>query len=191
VSACLELERELGVKEKIKLVKSDGVDLFQHPIVKAWHSYFLSKWISNKPLAFLLPCTSKKPYSSSATHRTAYGIIRRLDKENKVQIYSVSEPMLLVPKELEECYPFNSYDYPPSLMVNEEKEEFINLLVRPLQKIGTMHIKIVGVLPNHHYGIVKNASERANVRIELIPYGKLAFKSIELGIRKLLGYDFS
>lgn len=159
-----------------RVVKRDGEDPFKHPVVKQWHEILLNEWKSNKQYAVLLPCTSVKPYHLSPTHKIAYSIMRGY--EELVQFYSVSEPMLLVPKEYEDCYPFNSYDYPPSLMTKEEKEEFVELLSKALLRISTMHRAIVGVLPKHHYEITKRASVLANVKIELYPYGRLAFKTI-------------
>ncbi len=175
---CHELYNFLNVEEFIEIKKkNDKDDLFNHPVVKKWHEYFMEFWNSDKGLAIILPCTSIKPYSKSATHKLAYSIIKKLDLD--VQVYSVSEPMLLVPRELEECYPFNSYDYPPSKMTKEEKEEFVELLIDPLTKISKLHRRIVGILPKHHYNVVKRASELADINnIELHEYGRLAFKKI-------------
>jgi len=159
-----------------RVVKRDGEDPFKHPVVKKWHEILLNDWKSYKDFVVLLPCTSVKPYHLSPTHKIAYSIMKGY--EDIVQFYSVSEPMLLVPREYEDCYPFNSYDYPPSLMTSEEKEEFVELLSKALLKISTMHKVIVGVLPKHHFAITKRALELANVKIELYPYGRLAFKSI-------------
>ncbi len=103
-----------------------------------------------------------------------------------IQVYSVSEPMLLVPRELEECYPFNSYDYSPKLMSREEKEEFIGLLRKPLKKIANSHKVIVGVLPSHHHYIVNRASKEENLNLTLFSYGKLAFRSIHDSIDSLI-----
>ena len=174
VESCEHLEKYLGSGEKI--IKKPGFDPFQHPVVKKWHEYFLNNWHSNREIALLLPCTSVKPYNKSATHKLAYSLLRKYKLEDKVQVYSVSEPMLLVPRELENCYPFNSYDYPPSLMTEEEKQEFIRLLSIALSHIHNIHKRIIAVLPKHHYKIVYEASK--NIQIELYPYGKLAFKTI-------------
>ncbi|MEM3845227.1 MAG: DUF5591 domain-containing protein [Candidatus Parvarchaeota archaeon] len=172
--SCEHLEKYIGSGEKI--IKKPGFDPFQHPVVKKWHEYFLNNWHSEKEIALLLPCTSVKPYNRSATHKLAYSLLRKYKLEDKVQVYSVSEPMLLVPRELENCYPFNSYDYPPSLMTEEEKQEFIRLLSIALSHVHKIHKRIIAVLPKHHYKIVYEASK--NVPIELYPYGKLAFKTI-------------
>ncbi|BFH72337.1 DUF5591 domain-containing protein [Sulfurisphaera javensis] len=158
------------------IVKKDGEDPFKHPVVRKWHEILLNEWKSEKEYAILLPCTSVKPYYLSATHKLAYSIMKGF--EDKIQFYSVSEPMLLVPREYEDCYPFNSYDYPPSKMTMEEKEEFVELLSKALLKVSKMHSHIVAILPKHHYQIVKRASELVNVNVELHPYGRLAFKTI-------------
>jgi predicted RNA-binding protein len=160
------------------VIKVNGVDLFKHPVVKAWHEYFLTTWKSDKAVAMFLPCTSVKPYSRSATHRLAYALLKKYGLEEKVQVYSVSEPMLLVPKELEECYPFNSYDYPPAKMSEAEKEEFSELLVPFLRKVSSQHERLIAVLPRHHYKVVEKASGLAHVSVELHSYGRLAFKTI-------------
>ncbi|MBW9140853.1 MAG: DUF5591 domain-containing protein [Candidatus Aramenus sp.] len=176
-SACERLYSYLPPTRE-PVVKVDGVDLFRHPVVKAWHDYFLKEWRSDKDVALLLPCTSVKPYSRSATHRLAYALLKKYGLEGRVQVYSVSEPMLLVPKELEECYPFNSYDYPPARMTEAEKEEFSELLVPFLRKVSSQHRSLVAVLPRHHYKVVEKASGLAHVSVELHSYGRLAFKTI-------------
>ncbi|ARM74957.1 DUF5591 domain-containing protein [Acidianus manzaensis] len=169
-----------------RVVKREGEDPFKHPVVQKWHEYFLENWFSNKRIAFLLPCTSIKPYNRSATHKLAYSIAKNIDY---IQFYSVSEPMLLVPREYENCYPFNSYDYPPSMMTKEEKEEFINLLARALKHIFPMHEKIIAVLPKHHLEITQKASEISNVNIEFHPYGRLAFKTISNTLNEIIIED--
>lgn len=58
----------------------------------------------------LLPCSARKPYSTSRSHRlfaTALGTARRRLKE-----LILTSPLALVPRELEEVYPAASYDVP-------------------------------------------------------------------------------
>lgn len=164
-----------------RIIKEKGKDPFKHPVVREWYQFFLRNWKSDKEIAFLLPCTSVKPYNKSPTHKIAYSIAKNLN----LQFYSVSEPMLLVPREYENCYPFNSYDYPPNMMTEEEKQEFIDLLSIALQKIAEFHNRIIAVLPKHHYNIVEKAEKKASIKIELHPYGKLAFKTISDTLRSI------
>ncbi|VVB72869.1 Archaeosine synthase [uncultured archaeon] len=58
----------------------------------------------------LLPCSARKPYSTSRSHRLfaeAIGSSRRYLHE-----LILTSPLALVPRELEECYPAASYDVP-------------------------------------------------------------------------------
>lgn len=58
----------------------------------------------------LLPCSARKPYSTSRSHRLfaeAIGQSRRY-----LQELILTSPLALVPRELEECYPAASYDVP-------------------------------------------------------------------------------
>lgn len=165
------------------IIKKDGVDPFKHPVVRKWYDIFLYEWNSKKRYAILLPCTSKKPYYLSPTHKIAYATLRGY--EDKVQFYSVSEPMLLVPREYEDCYPFNNYDYPPAKMTEEEREEFVELLGKALLRVSKMHDVIIAVLPKHHYNVVKRASENTGVKVQLHPYGRLAFRSISQTLKDL------
>ncbi|MFP3261039.1 MAG: DUF5591 domain-containing protein [Sulfolobus sp.] len=158
-----------------RVVKTEDNDPFQHPAVKEWHNYLFTKWRSDKRVAFLLPCTQEKPYYKSPTHVIAYSVL----KDANVQIYSVSEPMLLVPRVYEDCYPFSDYDYPPSKMTPKEKEEFIQLLSEALKVISKHHEVIIGVLPKHHFNVVSEASKRTGIKIELHHYGRLAFKTVK------------
>ncbi|WP_338603971.1 DUF5591 domain-containing protein [Sulfolobus tengchongensis] len=168
-----------------RIIKEDGIDPFKHPVVKKWHRFFIEYWKSNKEIALLLPCTVVKPYSLSPTHKIAYSNLKKYNLEDKVQVYSVSEPMLLVPRELENCYPFNSYDYPPSKMSSNEKEEFIDLLSIALKHISAMHRRLIAVLPRHHYEITEKASKKAGVLIEMHGYGRLSFKTISSIIKDI------
>lgn len=166
-----------------RIIKRDGEDPFKHPVVKKWHEILLNNWKSEKEYAILLPCTSVKPYHLSPTHKIAYSVAKGF--EDKIQFYSVSEPMLLVPREYEDCYPFNSYDYPPSKMTSEEREEFVELLGKAFIKVSTMHSRLVAILPKHHFQIAKKASDEVKVNIEFYPYGRLAFKTIASVINNL------
>ncbi|MFP3346952.1 MAG: DUF5591 domain-containing protein [Sulfolobaceae archaeon] len=164
-----------------RVVKEDGIDPFKHPSVIEWHNYLFTEWRSKKRVALLLPCTEKKPYHNSPTHIIAESIVK-----DKVQLYSVSEPMLLVPREFEDCYPFSDYDYPPSKMTREEREEFVRLLTTALKVLESYHQHIIAVLPKHHFSVLSEASKLSGVKIELLPYGRLAFRSIKEASLKAL-----
>ncbi|MDD1674508.1 MAG: archaeosine synthase subunit alpha [Methanomicrobiales archaeon] len=55
----------------------------------------------------LLPCSARKPYAASKTHRTLMAVIRGRGRE-----CIVTSPLGLVPRELEGIYPAAHYDVP-------------------------------------------------------------------------------
>ena len=191
------LYRELGVEVVEKLMSVppgviilrssvDG-DLFKHPHVALWHRFLLEYFTPEpKPLALILPCTGVKPYRLSPTHRIADSRIARLGLESVVSIYVISEPMVLVPRELDIYYPFANYDYPPNHLSLESRRIFVDILSRVIRKLR-IHRAIVAVLPQHHRSILLEALERAGEKmaIEIVPYGRKAFNTISRAVDML------
>jgi archaeosine synthase len=67
---------------------------------------------SNKRVLLLLPCSAKKPYSFSRTHRIFENIITSIENWRVVHQVIVTSPLGLVPRELELFYPAAHYDVP-------------------------------------------------------------------------------
>jgi len=58
----------------------------------------------------ILPCSARKPYFKSSSHKRFYNAIRDIDNHLALHIVSVTSPLGLVPRELEFCYPAAHYD---------------------------------------------------------------------------------
>lgn len=174
---------------EIVLRNTPTLNLFNHPHVVLWHKFLLEIYSAKSidgDYALILPCSSVKPYRISATHRLADAIIRRKGLDNDVQIYVLSEPMILVPRELDIYYPFANYDYPPRELEKRYRDRFIDILAKILPKLDRYR-RIVAVLPKHHRTILLDAIAKCQKCIDLImiSYGKRAFESIKYGIEIL------
>lgn len=172
------------------LRNSKNVNLFDHPHIILWHKFLLEyfdPYLCNKHYAIIMPCSSVKPYRISATHRILDSIISRNFAESQVQIYVLSEPMILVPRELDIYYPFANYDYPIDELTPKYREKFINILSLVLPKLK-YHRKIVAVLPKHHLSILLESLKRADadLDIEIFEYGRKAFHSIKMAVMTIL-----
>ena len=66
----------------------------------------------HKRILLLLPCSAKKPYHISKTHRAFASAIHTAQHDTLVHEVIVTSPLGLVPRELDACYPANSYDIP-------------------------------------------------------------------------------
>ncbi len=58
----------------------------------------------------ILPCSARKPYFKSSSHKRFFNAIREVDNYLSLHIISVTSPLGLVPRELEFCYPAAHYD---------------------------------------------------------------------------------
>jgi archaeosine synthase len=66
------------------------------------------------PVLLLLPCSARKPYSSSASHRAFRTRIDGCGNPGAVHEVVVTSPLGVVPMELQSFYPAGSYDVPVS-----------------------------------------------------------------------------
>ncbi len=80
----------------------------------------------------LLPCSAKKPYKLSQTHRYFHRALDESGARHRVHEVMITSPLGIVPRELEETYPANRYDVPVTGHWNRDEEEIIREQVRAL-----------------------------------------------------------
>ncbi len=66
----------------------------------------------SKKILLLLPCSAKKPYSSSKTHRIIRSTLTDIANRHVVHEVVITSPLGVVPKEVELFYPAQQYDIP-------------------------------------------------------------------------------
>ncbi|MCS7123035.1 MAG: DUF5591 domain-containing protein [Candidatus Aenigmarchaeota archaeon] len=133
-------------------------ELFFHPAVVNYYRMVIEKWVSNKKTALLLGCSMHKPYSTSFMHKKVIGLLKKHGLENEVQQYIIGEPMVVVPRELENLYPASNYDFDPKNLCELGKRVFIERLRAFFNKAVNMHERFVVFAPNHHKQIILSAS---------------------------------
>ncbi len=87
-------------------------------------------------LTVFLPCSAKKPYSSSRSHKRFIKVIKSSAKDKVGAIHEVilTSPLGLVPRELEGVYPANSYDIPVTGEWLETEKRFCRELLQDYLK---------------------------------------------------------
>jgi len=104
------LERRAPVSRRSTLYANCSESLARVEVTR-FAERILSRYTAPKSdVLLLLPCSAKKPYSLSRSHRLfaeAVGARRRYLHE-----LILTSPLALVPRELEEAYPAASYDVP-------------------------------------------------------------------------------
>ncbi len=131
-----------GRRLRCHAVESSG-----DPIVHDWVSRVVAAHDPperHRDTLLLLPCSERKPYSGSASHRT----MSRAIPTDAVDEISVTSPLGIVPRSLEELWPAAHYDIPVTGKWTEEEINRILILIREvLERFG--HQRIVD-----HSGIV-------------------------------------
>ncbi len=168
---------------RIILRNTEKSNLFEHEHVITWHNFLLEIFHSKftqRRYALILPCSSVKPYRLSPTHQIVEKRLSNSYAHNKIQVYVLSEPMILVPRELDIYYPFANYDYPPKELDQKHRNMFIEILSNVLKKLE-YHKHIVAFLPKHHMNILQNALYGCGqcVDVTIYEYGKKAFQQIK------------
>ena len=84
------------------------------PDVRRYRERFRERYEPPKSpeILLLLPCSAKKPYSISKTHRMFREAVRNSGIATAVHEVIVTSPLGLVPRELEIVYPAQQYDIP-------------------------------------------------------------------------------
>lgn len=90
----------------------------------------------HKKILLLLPCSAKKPYHVSKSHRLFASAIHTAQHDTLVHEVVVTSPLGIVPRELDVFYPANAYDIPVTGEWKPEERERIRRMLADLVSKG-------------------------------------------------------
>ena len=90
----------------------------------------------HKRILLLLPCSAKKPYHTSKTHKLFASAIHTAQHDTLVHEVIVTSPLGIVPRELDAMYPANSYDIPVTGEWKCEEKATIRGMLKELMEKG-------------------------------------------------------
>ncbi len=113
-----------------KILDGVGEEFLTHPYFEVWQDY-LQRWYkkpAGRESVLFLPCSAKKPYSESETHKKILNILSNLDKEKYKSVHQVmiSNPGV-IPREFENFYPLKSYNWDEKLENEFIKKRYIEV----------------------------------------------------------------
>lgn len=120
------LERDLPVNrpQKMECVTRESVN---RPEVQRWRARLKERY--RRPpsphILLLLPCSARKPYSLSKTHKRFADALMSVNGRNCVHEVIVTSPLGIVPRDLELFYPANKYDIPVIGVWDENEKAMI------------------------------------------------------------------
>jgi archaeosine synthase len=156
------IKYESPIKQKGKIIRCIGQSSYYRPDFqqfreKTVNNFEPEPWTS---LIILLPCSAKKPYSKSKSHKKFYSIIRKFPEFPSFQEIILTSPLGCIPRQLENIYPVNSYDISVTGdWDNEEIKITSEMLVKIIKKYEE-NIPIICHLKNEYHEIVKRASSK-------------------------------
>ena len=91
---------------------------------------------SHKRILLLLPCSARKPYHKSKTHKMFSSAIHTAGHDTAVHEVILTSPLGMVPRELDIFYPANSYDIPVTGQWKCQERDFIRELFSRFLSFG-------------------------------------------------------
>ncbi|AKG92042.1 tRNA-archaeosine synthase [Geoglobus ahangari] len=143
-------------------------DSFARPEIAYYFERMLEIYSPSSPTALLIPCSARKPYSLSKTHRELRSRLGRAIRG--VNEIIISSPFV-APRELELTYPILSYDTPTTGMWSEWEVQFV---AERLAEMLTRFESVVAFLHGGYRRVAEKAGEIAGKDIVFVEdYGEL------------------
>lgn len=152
-------DRELGaaLDERTAVTSSgshDYVLLESHrrPEMVRFRTRFVERYRPppSKTVLLLVPCSKTKPYRRSRSHRRFWGALEGLPALERVHFVSVSSPIGLVPRDLEDVPPARQYDIPVTGDWEESEREFVRTGLAHLTASGNYRSTVVHLDPQEY-----------------------------------------
>ncbi len=114
----------------------------RRPEVVRWHARIMERYTPPRgiKLTVVLPCSARKPYSKSKSHRLFSHYVKKGAGKKKGLVHEVmlTSPLGIVPRELEGIYPAAHYDTPVTGEWSREEHEIaVRLLGDYMKKAKT------------------------------------------------------
>ena len=114
------------------------VQALRRPDIARYQKVLSERYVvpSHKKVLLLLPCSAKKPYHTSKTHKLFASAIHTASHDTLVHEVIVTSPLGIVPRELDAMYPANSYDIPVTGEGKCEEKATIRRMLKELLEKG-------------------------------------------------------
>ncbi|HPD74729.1 MAG TPA: archaeosine synthase subunit alpha [Methanoregulaceae archaeon] len=143
------------------ILKANSGESMNRPEVRRFMERVLSRYIPPKTdVAVLLPCSARKPYSLSQTHRRFCMAI-----DGRAHELIVTSPLGLVPRELETVYPAMHYDVPVTGFWDAEERAVIAGVIAQYFK-KHHYRRVIAHLEGGARAVVEMAAESAGITPE-------------------------
>jgi archaeosine synthase alpha-subunit len=171
------MEQHLPIGRAGIMLVTSGESM-QRAEIRRFTERLLTRYLPPKTdVAVLLPCSAKKPYSLSQSHRKFQMAIA-----GRAHELIVTSPIGLVPRELETIYPAMHYDVPVTGYWDAEECAVISdVLARYFEK--NKYRRIIAHLEGGALKVARQAAERCRIHLECSceenPTGSAALNTLD------------
>ncbi len=183
---------EIIPEEERSSLPLTGELVLEHPDLKRANDWVLHSYTPpKKDLCIFLPCSRTKPYHKSPSHRVYMEVIHRVITPDRVHIVTFGT-CGVVPRELEEVYPFAHYDFFfGKCNVARVREKFIRMESRRLRDYllkteGYYRWRIAYCIGDFRRAMEK-AVELSGIEVRIVPEWKTIMDNMMPGKRFLYG----
>jgi archaeosine synthase len=158
------LKNETPITQENKTINCLGALSYLRPDFQIFREMVIDTFTPEPEtqLIIILPCSSKKPYSDSKSHKKFATAIRKYPDFPNFQEIIITSPLGAIPRQLENVYPVNSYDISVTGFWDEEELAIASeMLVKILDKYN-QEIPIICHLEGGYVEIVEKAQKKLN-----------------------------
>ncbi|MCK5458649.1 MAG: DUF5591 domain-containing protein [Thermoplasmatales archaeon] len=140
------LEERIPITRKNQLISTTKHTLFR-PEIKRFQNRVLKRYSkpNNAKILLLLPCSAKKPYSFSKSHKLLREAMYNVKNPHIIHEVIITSPLGVVPRELELIYPASRYDIAVSGDWDEDEKKMIRTLLKQYFEVNDYDKIIVHV----------------------------------------------
>jgi len=163
------------------VMRANSGDSIQRAEIRRFTERVLTRYLPPKTdVAVLLPCSARKPYSVSQSHRKF-----QMAVGGRAHELIVTSPIGLVPRELETVYPAGHYDVPVTGHWDAEEYAIISkILAQYFHRFK--YRRIIAHLDGGALAVARQAAELCGITLECTcednPTGGLALKALDTAL---------
>ena len=187
VAVMRHLDRNYAFMERVQPIARTGVmransgESMQRAEVQRFANRVIERYVPPKiDVAVLLPCSARKPYSLSQSHRKFQQAVG-----GRAHELIVTSPLGLVPRELETIYPAGHYDVPVTGYWDAEECTVIaDIIARYFRKHP--YRRIIAHLEGGALKVARMAAEQCGITLEYSctehPAGTIALNALDAAL---------
>jgi len=188
---CLDRDHYNFVEERIPIMRKNRLlattkDTLHRAEIKRFQERVINRY--KKPestkILLLLPCSAKKPYSFSKSHKKFKEKLDNLRNPQTIHEVIITSPLGIVPRELELTYPASAYDIPVTGVWDEDEKKMIRELLRRYLDVN-IYEKVILHLPSVVRKIIEGiAKEPVDTKIESSPTSYDSLERLSIILKK-------